>query len=83
MTMRQWIRITRTRRCGRCGTWFLRGSAMVEITIHGVRGLVRCPVCADAGDVPADLPPLVERTSAVEQTPIGVRVRRGWYGEDT
>ena len=83
MTMRQWIRITRTRRCGRCGTWFLRGSAMVEITIHGVRTLVRCPVCADAGDVPATLAPLEERPVAAEQSPIRVSVRRGWYGEDT
>lgn len=59
--MRQWIRATRERRCGACGLPIPYGAPMLEITMHRVRALLRCPACAHEA-MPA-IAPLADATS--------------------
>jgi hypothetical protein len=82
--MRQWLRSQRdTQRCGRCGAAIPRDAPMLEIAIHGVRALIRCPECADE-PLPTAVPPLPELgVLVVDDATIDTLPRRGWFGEDT
>jgi hypothetical protein len=79
LTMRQWIRAVRDRRCGGCHALIARGAPLLEITMHQVtRALIRCPACADA-DVPTDLAPLAEpEPVAGDFAHVGALARREW-----
>ena len=61
--MRRWVRTPLDRLCGGCGTAVKKGAPILEVSIASVAHvLVRCEGCE--GPAPADLPPLVERTTA-------------------
>ena len=55
--------------CGRCGRELVQGDPVLYIEIgHNRRVLRRCEQCE--GPAPPDLPPFVERTTAITPTPL-------------
>jgi hypothetical protein len=81
--MRTWTRATVDTLCGGCPRLVLQGEPLQEIRLQGTltkdgevtaeihvkTPKVRCIVCAD-GPVPADLPPLQPRSTAITATPL-------------